>query len=401
MFDLLVHNARILTLEERQTIDEGYLLIGKGRIVKVGTGKPPKCAVSCTVDAEKMIVMPGLVDCHTHLLEYGAAEIHKAQGSAQMLAGQTNLLTALKCGIVALGEHHLGHPVLNQTFATYNKICSDVPLDVKLASGCCFIGTDPLVLVSSTSPGTLLAKEDLTADTFAQMADESNFPGENLFLNATVANLPFDAAPRAGELTFTPEEVKKIVGIFHARNKRVGAHIEGDRAAKIFIDAGGDVISHGHAVSESVGHLMAQRGIPLIITPHGGTRSIPTSPEEAFRFYKQGVQLAIASDSYLPVHPEAPWINLPPGSLVGPEEFLTISKPVLDFFVEKGVDISDTLKLITLNGRRILEPGEAAGSISVGSKADIIITEGIPAIETVCPQDIKYVIKDGSILVAR
>jgi len=68
-----------------------------------------------------MLVMPGLVDCHTHLMEYATIQLHKTYGSAQQMSGICNLLTALKSGITAVGEHHLGHPLLTRYSSEYNE----------------------------------------------------------------------------------------------------------------------------------------------------------------------------------------------------------------------------------------------------------------------------------------
>lgn len=401
MFDLLIHNAKIITLDKIGTMEKGYLLIHQGKIITVESGNPDNLECCQQIDAEGRILMPALVDCHTHLMEYATAEIHQTQGQAQKMAGIANLLTALKAGITAIGEHHLGHPVLSQESLVYKDIVENLPIDVSLASGCCFIGTDPLILVSSTEPGRVLDKRALSPEDYRQMALMSDFPGENIFLNATVANLPLSAAPRAGEITFTKEELKEIVGIFHACNKRIGAHIEGDEAAMMFIEAGGDVIHHGHGISPEVAELMAAKGIPLVLTPHGGTGSRPTSPAEALAYYRRGIKIALASDAYLPVHSEADWINLPPGHLSGPEDFLAIAHPILDYFLKQGIALEETLKLITLNGREILSPHAPSGALKSGNKADLILCDRIPAVETTDVKDIKCVIKDGQIVISR
>ena len=94
--------------------------------------------------------MPGLVDCHTHLMEYATSEVHKTQGQAQAMAGVANLLLALKSGIVALGEHHLGHPVLAQPLEVYQRIARELPMTVELAFGSCWLGFEPAVLTAAS-----------------------------------------------------------------------------------------------------------------------------------------------------------------------------------------------------------------------------------------------------------
>lgn len=397
---LLLHNARIISLEQPEIMDSGYIWIRDGIIVEYGQGQAPEVGDTPSIDLGGRIVMPGLVDCHTHLMEFGTSEIHQTLGKAQGMAAISNLLTALKAGIVATGEHHLGHPVLAQTSPEYHELVRDLPMDIRVACGCCFIGLDPLVLVSATAPGRVVGRSELTKEMISMMAQYSDFPGESIFLNATVANLPLSAAPRAGEIPFNEDELQMFVDIFHQQGKRVGAHIEGDASAEMFLTAGGDVVHHGHGLSSSMIKRLAETGMSLVVTPHGGTSTRPTSPEEVYEWYRHGALLAIASDAYLPVHPEATWIDLPAGTLVGPAEFLKIAQPVLQYLVKMGVPLADVLRLITRNGREIL--GEAdAGMIRVGAKADLIVANKIPGIETTDPQDIVYVIKDGMVVVQR
>ncbi len=397
----LIDNVKIFTLGDQGTIENGYILIKGDRFQEINAGHS---TINCDkkIDGQGMVVLPGLVDCHTHLMEYATAELHQTQGPAQKMAGIANLLTALKSGIVAVGEHHLGHPVLSQTTKEYQEITNDLPIDVKLATGCCFIGTDPLTLVSAAHPGRIIDKDkDLTDEVIKHMAINSDFPGESIFLNATVANLPLSVAPKAGQITFKYEKIKNFVNIFHACGKKIGAHIEGDIAAEMFINAGGDVIHHGHGISKQVAGLMAKQNVSLVVTPHGGTSSKPLSPEEVYQFYKLGVNIAIASDSYLPAHPEAAWLDLPQDYLVGPEDFLKITSPFLTYFLDQGEPLEDVLELITVNGRRLLSNSTENGTITPGNQADCIICQQIPGIETIDTTTIKYVIKNGQPVVVR
>jgi len=402
LYDILITGARVLTLDAPGEITAGHIGIKDGYIAEVGEGDPITCRARVLIEAGGMVAMPSLVDCHTHLMEYAALEVHHVRGEAQAMAGVANLLAALQCGITALGEHHLGHPELVQPTERYKEIISGLPLDVPLSCGCCCLGLDPPVFVSSTRPGRVVAAQtDLSDEEYGAMAEASDFPGENIFLTATVANLPLEAAPRAGEITCTPDELARIVGIFHSKGKKIGAHLEGDEAARMFIKAGGDVIHHGHGIGLDTARLMAQKGVALVVTPHAGTSRKPTTPHEVYEFYKQGVTMALASDSYIPVHSESDWVNLPANSMAGPRDFLRVCRPVLQYLLDRGVPASEALKLITVNGRLLLGRQGHDGALKPGSKADLIVCDGIPALETVSAESIKYVIKDGKVLVAR
>lgn len=398
MSSLLIYNARIISLQENGVIERGYILIEDGRISSLQEGVPGDKGADEVIDAKGMVVMPSLTDCHTHLLEYATLEVFKTRGKAQKMAGIANLLTALTSGITHLGEHHLGHPLLDLEIEEYREITRDLPLAVKLSYGSCFLGTDPLCLLASTRPGQTIGKEALERDDYLKMAACSDFAGENLFLTATVANLPLSAVSRAGEITYTYEELERIVEIFHSCGKKVGAHIEGDQGVLMFLEAGGDIIHHGHNIKESTMDLIAEKQVPLVVTPHGGTGAVPTSPQEALALYSRGVKLALASDSYLPVHPGASWIHLPPGYLAGPRDFLAISSPLMRYLWNNGVPLEEVLALITSNGREILSNGKERGILSVGETADLIIAEKIPALETTSCDTVRCVVREGEVL---
>ena len=187
--------------------------------------------------------------------------------------------------------------------------------------------------------------------------------------------------------------------LFHARGRAIGAHIEGDEAARLFIECGGDVIHHGHNTTPEVWRLMAEKGVALVLTPAAGTSKRPLTPEQTLELYRAGVFLALASDSYIYPHPQADWERLPADRLAGPESFLSIVGPVLRYLTEHGVTKEDALHLITVNPRRLLHPRDELTALKPGSPADMILCRRLPALETEDPNDILLVITGGELQV--
>ena len=404
MKELVVDNVKIWTLGDEGTIERGWLYAENGVIAEVGAGALPERLRGKgiqEIDGRGRHLLPGLVDCHTHLMEYAAAEMHQAIGQAQAMAAVANLLLALRCGIVATGEHHLGHPFLSMPMADYREILKQVPMASSLCFGCCQLGFEPLVFTSCTRPGEAFSQDVLTDEEYREMARQSDFPGESLFVNYTCANAPLETAPHAGELAYSRERLAHIIRIFHSEGKQVGAHIEGDEAARLFIQCGGDVVHHGHALSPETASLLAEKGVSLVITPAAGTSKRPTSPEEAYSYYKKGISLALASDAYIPPHPEAKWVRLPHGFSAGPQEFLTICGSTLRYFVDQGVPKEEALRLITVNGRKLLHPNEPEATLSPGRPADLILCDQLPALESENPGCIRLVITQGQIQICR
>ena len=70
MYDLLIHNGTIVTVNAaHEIITDAYLAVMNGTIAKMGRCRPdtPLPTAVDTIDAEGGIVLPGLVNAHTHL----------------------------------------------------------------------------------------------------------------------------------------------------------------------------------------------------------------------------------------------------------------------------------------------------------------------------------------------
>ena len=67
-FDTLIHNGAILTCNPHfEVIARGWVAVAGGRIQGLGTGSGNLPAARECIDARSGIIMPGLVNTHTHL----------------------------------------------------------------------------------------------------------------------------------------------------------------------------------------------------------------------------------------------------------------------------------------------------------------------------------------------
>lgn len=66
--DLCVKNALILTMDPNDTIIEnGYLCVEGDSILEIGTGDMEESMAHKTIDAQGGLLLPGLINCHTHV----------------------------------------------------------------------------------------------------------------------------------------------------------------------------------------------------------------------------------------------------------------------------------------------------------------------------------------------
>lgn len=73
-------------MSEIPILDKGWLLVKDGRIIDLGSGKPPACErYDTAIDLQGQLVLPTFVDSHTHLV-YAA---NREEEFAMRLAGKT------------------------------------------------------------------------------------------------------------------------------------------------------------------------------------------------------------------------------------------------------------------------------------------------------------------------
>jgi 5-methylthioadenosine/S-adenosylhomocysteine deaminase len=65
--DIIIKNGTILTLDSKNSIFEtGFLCISGDSISKIGTGTPTSVTAEKIIDVRGGLILPGLVNCHTH-----------------------------------------------------------------------------------------------------------------------------------------------------------------------------------------------------------------------------------------------------------------------------------------------------------------------------------------------
>ena len=96
--DLLVVNANIVTVDNRNTVVEAMAVIN-GCIAAVGTSREMKAlagAQTSIFDAERRTILPGFIDAHCHLLSLAGKQMLQVDCSSKRVRSIDDIVVALK-----------------------------------------------------------------------------------------------------------------------------------------------------------------------------------------------------------------------------------------------------------------------------------------------------------------
>lgn len=200
------------------------------------------------------------------------------------------------------------------------------------------------------------------------------------------------------------EDTKLVVREAHNQNKKVSAHVHGQKGVKIALEARCDSLEHGTVLDDEDIETMVKHNIFLIPTfsygKHievlGDNCGLPVyainkaldSRQKRLKSFskalKGGVKIAMGTDAGMPL------VNH------GENAF------ELETMVEAGMSIMQAIQSMTSCAAELLGQSEKIGTLTPGKLADIVIVEGDPLrdISILChSENIKGVIKEGNIVV--
>jgi imidazolonepropionase-like amidohydrolase len=356
-----------------------------------GRGEPPEDGRE--IDLEDRFLMPGLIDCHSHLTIGTAPQLVEGEealhpGVVGHIVG-SNLRDALRMGITTVREvGAFGDTVFEVRQAVRYRAFRAPRL---LISG---------RLVSATSPQAHhfpgMYREADGPDEMRKAAREQIRAGAD-FVKIMTTGARSVEWENPGPAQMTREEVAAVVDEVHRLGYRVAAHCEGLDGTRLAIEEGVDTIEHGlylHRAPELLEQL-ADRGGVLVPTlsflhdvadrkadewtPHLVERGA-YNVEEAHRTLaaamEAGVLIAMG------------WDNVP--------EAMAASE--LALMVEAGMTTSQALVSATSTAAYALGLDDLIGTVEPGKLADLVVVDGDPLEEigTLVDEDrIHLVIQGG------
>ncbi|SHK67546.1 amidohydrolase [Desulforamulus aeronauticus] len=356
-------NGTLLTMSG-PPIFQGTVLVEQGKIIQVGQNLPLAGRVD-VIDAAGKLVLPGLIDAHSHV---GIAEeVYQIEGddtnettapvTAHLRAidavnpadlgfqdalagGVTTVVTGPGSANVIAGEM--------VTMKTYGAVVDDMV--IRFPAGLkCALGENPKRVYGSHNkmPATRMATAALLRQTLVE--------AQNYLAKQEKARAEKTVPERSLQMEALLRVLKREVPL------RVHAHRADDimTAVRIAREFNVELIvehcTEGHLIAPVLADAGVKAVVGPIITNRAKVELMNRSLETAMALYKSGVPFALMTD-----HP------------VVPIQYLSLSAGLA---VKGGLPEEEALKAITINAAKLLGIDHRVGSLQPGKDADIIIVD--------------------------
>ncbi len=364
---IVIQNATILTITHGN-IEHGSILIRDGKIAAVGTDvKAPEGATS--IDANGQYVMPGIVDCHSHIavdgsVNEGSISISSMANIADVLnPDDISIYDDLAGGVTTANIlHGSANPIGGQTVVIklrWGKRASDLPFQGALPGIKFALGENPKRSNFSPPPGvetrypaTRLGVEEAIREAFIEAREyKKKWEEYKQKKSAGEQNLP---PPRRDEKLEPLVEVLEGKRYVHAHCYRADEILMLIHVANEF---GFKIRTFQHVLE---GYKIADE---IAASGAGGStfsdwwaykmEAFDAIPYNAALMTERGVVVSVNSDDA--------------------EEARHLNQEAAKGMKYGGLSANDALKLITLNPAIQLGIDNRVGSIDVGKDADLAI----------------------------
>ena len=379
---------------------EADVAVEDGRFVEVGAGLDGDEAV----DVSGRTLLPGLFDCHTHVM-IGHVDIWRLMQtpfSYRFFDAIRNLRATLDAGITTVRD--AGGADLGVKQAVEDGIVPGprIQLSIRMLSqtgghGDGLLASGQRIHLFQDYPGSPSAIVD-GPDEMRRKVRELVQAGAEVIKVATSGGVlsPRDHPDQPG---FGMEELEVLVAEARAAGLEVMAHAQSTSGIKNALRAGIRSIDHGIYLDDEAIELMLERGAYLVATlvaPAGVVEaaergaSIPeaslakalevvTAHRESFQAaYEAGVNIAMGTDSGVTPHGE----NL----------------RELQLMADAGMPPEQVLVATTRAAAELMGHADELGTIEPGKRADVVVVDGDPLELATLRERIVAVYKDGELV---
>jgi len=400
---IAIRCGKLLDIKNSKVLTNQVIVVKENKIESVTDASSFKQKTDSVIDLSNYYVLPGLIDCHTHVLLQGDitsedydVQLLKESVPYRTLRASKNCYQSLMNGFTTirdLGTEGAGFADVDlkkainkgaipgprmfvstlaiNTTGHYPIAEKDYAWELKMPKG--------LQEIAGADEGRKAVREQIAhgADWIKIYADRSYYK---------TASGEYKSIPN-----FTKEEIEAIADETIKSRRKLAAHAVTPDGIIYAINAGAKTIEHGFGMNDACMQLMVQKNIfwcPTIyvndFVAEGRAKAgspmnkLFTQTEPAL--FKKAMQLGV---------------KIAYGTDIGGYDWNEPQAKDFEYFIQYGMSPVEAIKTATVTAAELLDQQGLIGEITPGAFADIIAVKEDPVTNIKTLEQVKWVMKDG------